>query len=582
VVRRSSRALCRRSSDGGDSTRNAEVAELLERLSLLSEVSGEDRFKVIAYRRASTSVRNLDEDIEEVWRRGDLEKIQYVGEGIAKKIDEYLRTGKLAFLGKLEKNVPVGAVELMSVPGIGPRIAYKLAKDNGVTSIAQLKEGLSSGRLADVLGVVNSKRILEAIEKMKSGPSRMLLVEATYLSRDLVRYFQEQGAKVEVAGSLRRGKSTIGDLDLLSTNEGAAKSLVTYSGVDRVMESGPTKTSVLLKNGVQVDVRVVKREEYGAALLYFTGSKEHNIILRNIAIEKRWKLNEYGLTDINASQRIAGKTEREVYAKLGLEYIPPELREARGEIEAAREGKLPDLVEVGDVRGDLQMHSTWSDGSDELEKMAVAAKERGYEYVAFTDHSVSVGVANGLSEERFRKQWKAIDDLNEELKPFRILKSVEAEVRSDGSLDYDESFFENFDIVGASIHQSYRQSPEKLTERAIKALTNPSVDILFHPTNRLIGRREGNPIDLPKVIRAAKEEGKMLEIDGSPSRLDLDEIWARRAMEEGVKIAIDSDAHSTGELENMEYGVTVARRAWLESKNVANALSLKGFLKMLK
>ena len=469
----------------------------------------------------------------------------------------------------------------MSVPGIGPRTAYKLAKDNGVRSIAQLKAGLSSGRLNGVLGEVNSKRLLEAVEKMKSGPSRMLLVEATYLSRDLVKYFRERGAKVEVAGSLRRGKSTIGDLDILSTDEGAAKILVSYEGVDSVIESGPTKTSVLLKNRVQVDVRVVKEEEYGAALLYFTGSKEHNIILRNIAIEKSWKLNEYGLTDVKTSQRIAGQSEGEVYAKLGLEFIPPELREARGEIEAAREGNLPHLIEAGDIRGDIQMHSTWSDGSDELEKMATAAKERGYEYVAFTDHSVSVGVANGLSEERFRKQWKAIDEMNDKLKPFRILKGVEAEVRSDGSLDYDKSFFENFDIVGASIHQSYRQSPEKLTERAIRALTNQTVDILFHPTNGLIGRREGNAIDLPKVIKTAKDLGKMLEIDGSPSRLDLDEIWAKRAMEEGVAIAIDSDAHSTGELENVEYGVTVARRAWLESKNVANTKTLKSFLKNL-
>ena len=255
-----------------------------------------------------------------------------------------------------------------------------------------------------------------------------------------------------------------------------------------MIESGPTKTSVFLKNGVQVDVRVVKKTQYGAALIYFTGSKDHNIALRNIAIDKGWTLNEYGLADLNTEKTIAGETETQVYKKLGLEYIPPELREARGEIEAAREGKLPDLVEVGDLRGDLQMHSTWSDGSDELEKMARAAKGRGYEYVAFTDHSVSVGVANGLTEERFRKQWKAIDELNDELKPFRILKSVEAEVRSDGSLDYDKSFFENFDIVGASIHQSFRQSPEKLTERAIKALTHPSVDILFHPTNRMIGQ----------------------------------------------------------------------------------------------
>jgi DNA polymerase (family 10) len=356
---------------------------------------------------------------------------------------------------------------------------------------------------------------------------------------------------------------------------------VEYPGVERVIEKGPTKTSVFLKNGVQVDVRVLGTEGYGAALLYFTGSKEHNILLRNIAIGKGWKLNEYGLFETKTGDRVAGKSETEVYEKLGLGFIPPELREATGEIEASREGRLPHLVEARDLQGDLQMHTTWSDGADELDKMARAAKARGYEYIAVTDHSFSVGIANGLSEERFRKQWKAIDQLNEELKPFRILKGVEAEVRSDGSLDYDRPFLENFDMVGASIHQTYRQSPEKLTDRALKALSHPSVDVLFHPTNRLIGKREGNPIDLPKIIATARDNGKMLEIDGSPMRLDLDEVWARKAMEEGVTLMIDSDAHSTGELENVEYGTIVARRAWLEKKNVANALPLRGLLKKL-
>ncbi|MGA2199248.1 MAG: DNA polymerase/3'-5' exonuclease PolX [Nitrososphaerales archaeon] len=560
--------------------KNRDVAELLERLSLLSEASGEDRFKAIAYRRAATSVKNLGEDIDDVRKRGELTEIQYIGEGIAKKIDEYLRTGRLEFLEKLEKEVPEGAVELMQVPGIGPRTAYKLSKDYGVKTIAQLKAELAADKLTEALGAVMSKRILESVEKMRTGPSRMLLVEALYLSRDLVGYFAAHGLTVDVAGSLRRGKSTIGDIDILCSDKEGAELLVGYQGVDRVIETGPTKTSVLLKNGIQVDARVVGKEEYGAALLYFTGSKEHNIILRNLSIERGWKLNEYGLFRVKTGGMIAGRSETEVYQKLGLEFIPPELREGTGEVDAAMEGRLPDLVETKDLRGDLQMHSTWSDGADELERMALAAKERGYEYIALTDHSFSVGIANGLSEERFRRQWK-IDELNEELKPFRILKAVEAEVRSDGSLDYDRAFLENFDMVGASIHQAYRQSPEKLTDRAVKALSHPSVDVLFHPTNRLIGRREGNPIDLPKVIATARENGKMLEIDGSPKRLDLDEVWAKKAMEEGVSLVVDSDAHSTGELENIEYGTIVARRAWLEKKDVANTLPLKGLMRKL-
>lgn len=562
-------------------TRNHDVAELLERLSLLSEASGDDRFKAIAYRRAATSVKNLSEDIEDVWKRGDLTQIPYIGEGIAKKIDEYLRTGKLKFLEELEKRVPEGTTELMQVSGIGPRTAYKLSKEYGVKSIAQLRAELGAGKLNKALGEVMSKKILESVGKMKTGQSRMLLVEAIHLSRDLVSYFEAQGVKVDVAGSLRRGKSTVGDLDILCSDRRGSEILVSFPGVERVIESGPTRTSVVLRNGVQVDVRVLGKEEYGAALLYFTGSKDHNILLRNLAIEKKMKLNEYGLFDVKTGRRIAGKTEREVYRKLGLDYIPPELREARGEVEAAREGRLPALVEVGDLRGDLQMHSTWSDGADKLGEMARAAKDRGYEYVAVTDHSFSAGIANGLSEERFRRQWKEIDELNDELKPFRILKAVEAEVRSDGGLDYDSQFLENFEMVGASIHQAYRQSPEKLTERAVKALTNPAVDVLFHPTNRLIGEREGNPIDLPKIIGTAKENGKMLEIDGSPMRLDLDEVWARRAMEEGVPLMVDSDAHSAGELENTEYGIIVARRAWLEKKDVANTLPLQELLRKL-
>jgi DNA polymerase (family 10) len=484
-------------------------------------------------------------------------------------------------MDRLEKKVPEGAVELMQVQGIGPRTAYKLSKDYGVKTVQQLKEGLASGALTPAVGQVIAKRLLESVDKIKPGQSRMLLVEAVYLAKDLVAYFKAKGVAVEAAGSLRRGKETVGDLDLLSADIRASKFAADYPGVGRVIESGSTKTSVLLKNGVQLDVRVVKKDEYGAALLYFTGSKEHNILLRSLSIKRGWKLNEYGLLESKTGRRIAGKSEKEVYSELGLAYIPPELREARGEIEAAREGKLPHLIEVKDLKGDLQMHSTWSDGADEIEKMAAAAQERGYEYIAFTDHSSSMGVANGLSEERFRKQWKAIDELNERLKPFRILKSVEAEVRSDGTLDYDRSFFENFDMVGASIHQAYRQSPEKLTERAVKALSHPSVDVLFHPTNRLIGKREGNPIDLPKVIATARDNGKMLEIDGSPMRMDLDDVWARRAMEEGVGLLIDSDAHSTGELENVESGTTVARRAWLEKKHVANTLSLKDLLKKL-
>lgn len=560
--------------------KNYDVAELLDRLAQLSEAAGEDRFKVIAYRRASTSVRNLQEDIEEVWKREGLEDVKYIGSGIAKKIDEYLRTGRLRMMEELEKRVPVGSMDLMKVPGVGPKTAFKLSTEYGITSLQALKDASSSGKLAEAVGPVIAKRIAEDIQKMKAGPSRMLLVEAFYLGAQLVAYFEERGIDVMPAGSLRRGSSTVGDIDLLTTDPKGSDVFVDYPLVDRLIERGPTKVSVFLKTGTQVDLRVVKKAEYGAAMLYFTGSKEHNIELRSLAVGKGWKLNEYGLLDAT-SNLLAGRTEEEVYAKLGLRFIPPELREARGEIEAARDGKLPKLVSESALRGDLHMHSIWSDGKEELEKMASAARAKGYEYMAITDHSISVGVANGLNEERFERQWKLVDELNEKLKPFRILKGVEAEVRADGSLDFAKEFFDRFDVVGASIHQGHRQTPEKLTQRAIKVLTNPSVDIFYHPTNRLIGRRDGHALDLPKVIETAKDNGKILEIDGSPNRLDLDDVWSKRAMEEGVKLSVDSDAHSVGELENVRFGISVARRAWLEAKDVANAMPLRDLLKLV-
>jgi DNA polymerase (family 10) len=567
---------------GASPLKNAQVAELLERIGELSEAVGEDRFKVIAYRRASTSIRNLDEDVEEVWRRGQLEDIQYVGEAIAKKIDEYLRTGRLEFLEKLEKKVPEGVVELMRVPGVGPKTAYKLSVKYGVKSIEALREASSSGKLSKAVGPVIAERLAVELAKMTEGrPNRMLLVEAFYLTSQLVAYFEEKGIEVQPAGSLRRGTPTVGDIDLLTTDTGASDAFVVFPGVDRVIERGPTKVSIVLRSGTQVDLRTVKKDEFGAALVYFTGSKQHGIELRNVAIRKGWKLNEYGITDPKTQEVLAGRTEEEVYATLGLQFIPPELREARGEVEAAAKGTLPNLVTADDLRGDLHMHSTWSDGREELEVMAEAAKARGYEYVVISDHSISVGIANGLNEERFERQWKAIDELNETLAPFKILKGVEAEVRSDGSLDFDRDFFDRFDIVGASIHQRYRQPPEKLMERAMMVLTNPSVDMFYHPTNRLIGRREGHALDMPKIIRTAKENGKILEIDGSPNRLDLDDVWSRRAMQEGVKLCVDSDAHSTGELENVQFGVAVARRAWLEAKDVVNTFRLEELLRLV-
>ena len=557
--------------------KNSEVAELLDRLGDLVEANGEDRFKVIAYHRAATSLRNLDDDVERLWREKRLEDIKYVGEGIAKKIDEYLSTGRLELLDRLKAKTPAGATLLTKVQGVGPRTAYHLSHDLGITSVEELGKALAEGRLDKEFGPTVRESLRLGILKLHSFEKRMLLPEAEGTFQKLASYFDALGIRVGMAGSLRRGRSTVGDLDLLSTDQRVADAIKGCPGVAQVLESGQKRTSVKLEDGVQVDVRVFADDEYGAAMVYFTGSKDHNIALRNLAIEKGWKLNEYGLFG-RAGVRLAGRTEEEVYRRLGMEYVPPELRENRGEIEAALKGRLPELVKLDDIRGDLQMHTTWSDGRATLVEMANGAKERGYQYIAVTDHSVSVRVANGLTEERFRRQWKEVEELNDRLSPFRILKGVELEIRNDGSLDFEGRFLDGFDLVGASLHQNFRQDAQRLTERAVKALSHPSVDFLCHPTNRLIGRREGNPLDLARVIRTAKDNGKMLEIDGEPRRLDLDDVWAKKAAEEGVPIVIDSDAHSVGELDNVGYGVGVARRAWLEEGDVMNTRSLRSLL----
>jgi DNA polymerase (family 10) len=558
--------------------KNLQVAELLDELGELVEANGEDRFKVIAYHRAATSIRNMEEDVEQMWKEGKLEEIKFVGSGIAKKIDEFLGTGRLRLLEDLRSKVPPGVPLLTKVQGIGPRRAYRLSHELGITSVEELQKALDGGRLDGEFGPTVLESFRVGIGKMQSFEKRMLLPEAEGNFQKLEAYFSSLGIQVGMAGSLRRGKSTVGDLDLLSTDPRVTEAIARCPAVAQVLESGPKRASVKMEDGVQVDVRLFTVEEYGAALVYFTGSKDHDIALRSIAVRKGWKLNEYGLFTKEGA-RLAGATEEEVYRKLGLEYIHPELREDRGEVEAAAQGKLPELLKADDIKGDLQMHTMWSDGAAELEEMAKAAREKRYEYIAVTDHSVSVRVAKGLSEERFRRQWKEIEKLNEKMKPFRVLRAVELEIKADGTLDFGREFLDEFDLVGASLHQNFRQEAAKLTERAVKALSHPSVDFLCHPTNRLIGRRDANPIDAGMVIRAAKDNGKMLEIDGAPERLDMDEVWARRAMEEGVPIVVDSDAHSVGQLDNLLYGVTVARRGWLEAKNVMNTRSLNDLLK---
>ncbi|MEM0287828.1 MAG: DNA polymerase/3'-5' exonuclease PolX [Nitrososphaerota archaeon] len=561
--------------------KNSEIADLLDRTALLLEAVGENRFKIVAFRRAAKNVRNLSEDIEDVWNTGGLEQLPGIGKGIAKKIDEYIRTGKITYLQKLENQVPQAAIDLMAIPGIGPRTAFKLTKEHGIQNIDSLREAIQNGSLDDFFGPTIRKKIISEIEMIKSTSKRMLLPQAEEIAGSIVEYLKAGGIHIIIAGSIRRCKATVGDIDAIALDENAVELLSKFPHTSKVLSRGTKKASFILDNGVQVDVRISEKDELGATLLYFTGSKDHSIALRNIAISKGYKLNEYGLFDESSGKLIASGSEEGIYKALGMQYIEPELREDRGEIQAALQGRLPNLLRKGSLKGDLQMHTLWSDGLSTIEQMAREAKLLGYEYIAITDHSKSARLANGLNEDRFLRQWKEIDALNEKMSPFTILKGVEVEIKGDGSLDLEADFLNSFDVVGISMHQGYNQSPEKLTQRMIKAMGSKRVHYLCHPTNRLIGIRGGHEINMERIIQEAKDRGIMIEINSQPNRLDIDEVWARKAAEEGVDLVINSDAHSTEELTYVRYGENVARRAWLESKNVINTLSLNQLLRRL-
>jgi DNA polymerase (family X) len=390
--------------------------------------------------------------------------------------------------------------------------------------------------------------------------------------------------RIDPAGSIRRRLETIGDIDILAASDRPTEvmdAFVSLPMVQEVLAKGPTKSSVLTQADLQIDLRVIEPQQYGSALQYFTGSKSHNIALRDLAIRQGYKLSEYGLFEVSSGRVVASETEEEIYRALGLEPVPPEMRENRGEIEAAAQGKLPKVIELGNIRGDLQVHSDWSDGKNSLQAMVEACIRRGYEYVAITDHSKSLKVANGLTPERVRQQRQQIDALNARYAPFRVLQGAEVNVHSDGSLDYDDETLRLLDFVAASIHGGFGQPREKLTARIASALRHPLVDMLCHPSGRLIGRREAYDVDMEAVIHVAAEEGKALEIDAQPDRLDLDDVWARRAKEAGVTLAIDSDAHDAAQLEYVRYGVYVARRAWIEPRDVLNARPLSELLRWL-
>ena len=571
------------------SVHNSEIAKEFDRLADLLEIKGENQFKVRSYRNAALTISGLAKNIAEIFEKEDIKELPGIGKSIAGKIKEYIETGHISKLEKLKKDIPGGLADLTGIGGLGPKKVRKLYDELGIANPDQLREAAVSGQIAGLegFGTKTQEKILEDLKRFqqKEKNVRHKWIEAEDILNPLLDYLGKikDVTKIEAAGSFRRKKETVGDIDILAICEKSQEIMNRFTGyeeVEKVIAKGITKSSVILKSGIQADLRVIPSESYGSVLVYFTGSKEHNVAMRKIAISKKLKINEYGV--YKGNKRIAGKTEDEVYKSIGLKYIEPELRENMGEIEAAQKNKLSDLVTLHDIRGDLQNYTNATDGKYSLEEMVEAARQKGYEYMAITDHSKRVTMARGLDEKRLARQIKEIDKLNSSLKNFLIFKSVEVDILPDGSLDLSDDILKELDLVLCAIHYNQNLSMEKQTERVLKAMDNKYFNIFAHPTGRLIGEREPYEIDMEKIMQAAKSKGCYLEINANPSRLDLTEIHAKRAKEIGLKIAISTDAHSTGNLDYMRLGVYQARKGWLEKDDVLNTRTWNELKKLLK
>lgn len=567
--------------------RNQEIAEVFYQIADLLEIKGELPFKVRAYRRAAQRIETLEKDIEEIYRQGKLKSIPGIGESMARKIEELIETGKLRYLEDLKREIPEELIRLMDIPGLGPKKALVLYKKLGITTIDQLREACKQGRLRmlEGFGEITERNIMRGIEMMEESKGRALINVAYDDGYRIVEYLRQNKdvLKIEIAGSLRRMKETIGDIDILVSSlnpDSIMDMFVKYPYVKEVLVKGSKKTSVILKDGMQVDVRVVRPESFGAALQYFTGSKDHNIQIRNLAIKKGLKINEYGVFKKDTDEYIAGRTEEEVYRVIGLQYIEPELRENRGEIELAQQGKLPKIVKYEDVKGDFHIHSTWSDGTSSIEDIARKGEEMGLKFVGIADHSPSLKVAHGLSEEKVMEKIKEIRKLQEKFE-IRIFAGTECDIKPDGTLDYSNKVLKELDFAYAAIHSRFKMSRKEMTERIIKAMENEYINMLAHPTVRLIGKRDPIDVDLEKIFEAARETGTFLEINAFPDRLDLNDVHAKAAKEMGAKMVIGTDSHAIDHMRFLKFGVAMARRGWLEKEDILNTYDLSKIEKML-
>ena len=560
---------------------NADVAAIFDEIADLLEIENANPFRIRAYRNAARIIRDLSRAVSAMVQGGeDLTELPGIGADLAAKIQEIVTTGGSSMLRKLHKHTPSALTELLKIPGLGPKRVKTLYHELDIHSIEQLARAAHDGRIRRLhgFGIKTEQNIIDVIKSRAGFTGRFKLAVAAQYAEALEAYLQRvPGVRhVVVAGSYRRGQDTVGDLDILVTagrRSPVMERFIAYEEVAEVVAQGPTRATVRLRSKLQVDIRVVAEASYGAALHYFTGSKAHSIALRKLALEHGLKLNEYGV--FHGRERVAGKTEESVYAALGLAYIPPELRENRGEIEAARAHRLPHLVDVDDLRGDLHAHTTATDGRNTLREMAAAAKARGFEYLAITEHSRRLTVAHGLTPQRLLAQIDEIDHLNGELQGITLLKGIEVDILEDGALDLPDDLLGKLDLVVGAVHSRFDLSRERQTTRILKAMDHPHFSILAHPSGRLIQEREPYDVDMLKIIRHAKRRGCFLEINAHPERLDLLDIYAQMAKEEGVLVAIDSDAHSVNHFGNLRFGVAQARRGWLEKRDVLNTRSLR-------
>ncbi len=566
---------------------NKQIADFFATIADLLEIQGENPFRIRSYRNAARILADMSESLTGMVKSGrDLQEIPGIGEGISKKIVEIVETRKLKFLEEQMAKVPAGLLELLRVEGLGPKKAKLFYDKLGIGTLDKLEEAAKAGKLRELegMGEKSEEKLLKAIQNLRRGLGRFKLSVGLTYAEALVEHLKRvKGVKrVEPSGSLRRRCETIGDLDILVICDKTCPIMdrfTSYDDVEEVIAKGETKSSVRLRCGLQVDVRVLEAGSFGSGLQYFTGSKAHNIALRSRANDRGLKLSEYGVFEIASDKKVAGKEEEDVYDVLGLPLIPPELREDRGEIEAAEKGRLPKLIELSDIRGDLQMHTKESDGKDDIGDMVEAARQLGYEYIAITEHSKAVHIAKGLDEKRLAAHLKRIDKLNAALSGFRVLKGIEVDILPDGRLDLSDDILKECEVVIASVHSRFAMEEKEMTQRIIRALQNPHVNFLGHPTGRLILEREPYKVDLKEVIRAAVDNNVIVEINAYPDRLDLRDVDAKMAKEMGAKISISTDAHAKLQLELMKYGVFTARRAWLEAKDVLNTLPLPRLLK---